>query len=363
VDKKLRNIRLTAKGEQEISKQADLLPGIWKGVSRREEIVKQILSARELYQRDHQYVIQEDKIVIVDEFTGRRMPNRSWSHGLNQAIEVKEGLEPSDPTNTMARLSFQRFFRLFTNLSGMTGTANEAAGELWHIYGLPILLIPTNRPCQRYSLPDAFFDKEEQKWQAIVQSILDIHRSGRPILVGTRNVHKSEKLAGELRERGIPIKLLNAVRDEEEASIVACAGQEYSVTIATNMAGRGTDIKLGPGIPWQEGLHVIATERHESGRIDRQLFGRCARQGDPGSVQAFVSLEDDILTRFINKPFRQHIAHMVKNSLPGHRIMASTAIKIAQKRAERLAAKQRKSVLLADNWFEHSLPFTPDLNF
>lgn len=363
VDRKLKTIRLTAHGEDQIKRYVNDLPGIWKGEYRRQEIVKQAISARELYHRDSHYVIQEKKVVIVDEFTGRRMPNRSWSHGLHQAVEIKEGLEMSDPSVTLARLSFQRFFRLFTHLSGMTGTAREAAAELWHIYNLPILNIPTNRTCQRRVLPDAYFSHEEDKRQAIIQSVLNIHATGRPILVGTRNVHKSEALAQELRSLGVPINLLNAVQDAEEASIVATAGTERSVTIATNMAGRGTDIKLGPGVAEQGGLHVIATERHEAGRIDRQLFGRCARQGDPGSVQAFVCLDDDILTRFVKKPFRNQITQAVAHNFPGHRVMAAAAVKKAQSGAKRLAARQRQNVLQADTWFEHALPFSPDLSF
>ena len=222
------------------------------------------------------------------------MPQRTWRAGLHQAIEAKEGLPVTNPTDTLARLSFQRFFRLYHRLAGMTGTAREAAAELWHIYRLPVVAIPPNKPCVRDERPDRMFATEEEKWQVVVEEVAQLHATGRPVLIGTRSVAVSEMLSERLRASDLPHTVLNAVRHEEEATVVAMAGEPGRITIATNMAGRGTDIKLGKGVAALGGLHVIATERHESRRVDRQLFGRSARQGDPGSAQAFVSTEDEI---------------------------------------------------------------------
>jgi preprotein translocase subunit SecA len=321
-------------------------------------LVQQALTAREFYHRDKQYVLEEDQVVIVDEFTGRLMPNRTWRHGLHQAVEAKEGLEVTNPSETLARLSFQRFFRFFRKLSGMTGTAREAAPEFWHIYGLPVLSIPTNRPCIREEIPDAVFPDGERKWQAIAEEVVRWNQTGRPVLVGTRSVKASEKLAAMLESRGLEFNLLNAIRHREEARIVAAAGQQGKITIATNMAGRGTDIKLGRGVAELGGLHVIATERHESGRIDRQLFGRCARQGDPGTAQAFMSAEDELIQRFVPAPMRNRLVSTIENQRVGSQRLAKTALSYAQRAAQRLAFRQRKNVLQMDTWLEEALSFT-----
>ncbi|MCK4536170.1 MAG: prepilin peptidase, partial [Desulfuromonadales bacterium] len=295
---------------------------------------------------------------IVDEFTGRLMPNRTWRQGMHQAVEASEQLEMSDPSETLARLSFQRFFRFFRSLSGMTGTAHEAAGEFWQIYRLPVMAIPNHRPCQRKLSPDQIFVDEEQKWLAIVAEIETCHATGRPVLVGTRSVKMSEKLAAMLTAKGLSFNLLNAVRHQEEARIVAAAGAPGALTISTNMAGRGTDIKLGRGVAEQGGLHVIATERHESGRIDRQLFGRCARQGDPGSAQAFVSVGDELIQRFATPPVRKMISSAILSKAPGAQEIAKRSISRAQRNAERLAYRQRSGVLKMDTWLADALSFT-----
>jgi preprotein translocase subunit SecA len=364
VDLKYREINLTKKGLKKLEAKSQLLPGIWRGASRREELVQQALTAREFYNQDKQYVIQDDKIAIVDEFTGRLMPNRTWRHGLHQAVEAKEGLKVNDPSETLARLSFQRFFRFFRRLSGMTGTAREAASEFWHIYRLPVLPIPTNRPCIRKMLPDSVFPTGEEKWHAIVQEIEGWQRTGRPVLVGTRSVKASEKLAAMLTAKDFEFNLLNAVRHREEARIVAAAGEQNRITIATNMAGRGTDIKLGRGVAEKGGLHVIATERHESGRIDRQLFGRCARQGDPGSAQSFISAEDELIKRFVPTPMRNRLITAIRSKAPGAGRLATGALSYAQRAAQRLAFRQRRNVLQMDTWMEEALSFTgPESEF
>ena len=364
VDKKYREISLTKEGFNKIEDQSQQLPGIWQGSARREELIRQSLTAREFYRLDKQYVIQEDKVTIVDEFTGRLMPNRTWRHGLHQAVEAKEGLKVNDPSETLARLSFQRFFRFFRKLSGMTGTAKEAAGELWHIYKLPVITIPTNRPCIRKVLPDSIFPSDTEKWRVLVQEIDKWHQTGRPLLIGTRSVTASEKLAAMLSEKGIEFNLLNAVRHQEEAQIVAAAGELNRITIATNMAGRGTDIKLGRGVAEIGGLHVIATERHESRRIDRQLFGRCARQGDPGSAQAFMCVDDELIQRFVPAPMRNRLAPILNRRAPGAKLLAETALSQAQRAAQRLAFRQRKNVLKMDTWLEEALSFSgPESEF
>jgi preprotein translocase subunit SecA len=358
VDARYREINLTREGLDKIEAQSRSLPGIWRGTARRTELVKQSLTAREFYQRDKQYVIQDGKVTIVDEFTGRLMPNRTWRHGLHQAVEAKEGLEVNNPSETLARISFQQFFRFFRNLSGMTGTAKEAASEFWHIYGLPVITIPTHRPCVRKLQPDAVFDSAEQKWQAVAEEIVRLSQTARPVLVGTRSVRASEKLADKLAAGGLEYNLLNAVRHKEEARIVAAAGEQGRITIATNMAGRGTDIKLGRNVADLGGLHVIATERHESGRIDRQLFGRCARQGDPGSGQAFLSVEDELVRRFVPAWLQGRLKAAVALNGPGARHLSQLAISRAQRAAQRMAYRQRRSVLKMDTWLEEALSFS-----
>jgi preprotein translocase subunit SecA len=358
VNLKYKEIRLNKEGQRKVEEQALSLPGIWRGPARREELVQQALTAREFYTRDKQYVVQEGKVAIVDEFTGRLMPNRTWRHGLHQAVEANEGLEVSNPSETLARLSFQRFFRCFRKLSGMTGTAQEATAEFWHIYKLPVLTIPTNKPCIRKLLPDAVFPTGVEKWAAIVQAIEASHQTGRPVLVGTRSVVASEKLAEMLTAKGLAFNLLNAVRHREEARIVAAAGEQGRITIATNMAGRGTDIKLGWSVAEKGGLHVMATERHESGRIDRQLFGRCARQGDPGSAQAFISVEDELIERFVPAAMRRRLMSALRGKTPGVNRLSQAALAHAQRAAQRLAYRQRRNVLQMDTWLEEALSFS-----
>jgi len=358
VDFKYREVNLTKEGLRKVQEQSRLLPGFWRGAARRIELVQQSLTAREFYRRDKQYVVQDGKVTIVDEFTGRLMPNRTWRHGLHQAVEAKEGLSINNPSETLARLSFQQFFRFFRSLSGMTGTAKEATSEFWHIYGLPVISIPTHRPCIRQLRPDAVFNSSEQKWQAVVEEIVRCRQTGRPVLVGSRSVKASEKLADMLAARGYEFNLLNAVRHREEARIVAAAGEQFRITIATNMAGRGTDIKLGRGVADMGGLHVIATERHESGRIDRQLFGRCARQGDPGSAQAFMSVDDELIRRFVPTWMSGRLKSAIAVKGPGARHIAQMAVSYAQGAAQRLAFRQRKNVLKMDTWLEEALSFT-----
>ena len=357
VDRRYREIILTESGEAKISEMSATLPAIFQGSARREELVLTVLTAREFYRRNKQYVVEQDKVVIVDEFTGRMMPQRTWRHGLHQSIEALEGLTISDPSETLARLSFQRFFRFFRKLGGMSGTAREAANEFWHIYQLPVLSVPTNKPCIRKVLPSRFYPDQKSKWQAIYDEVDACHGTGQPVLIGTRSVAASEAFAGLLREGNIPFQLLNAVKHRKEAKIIASAGQSGAVTIATNMAGRGADIKLGKGVADLGGLHVIVSERHESGRIDRQLSGRCSRQGDPGSVRMYGSLEDELVLQFGPKPLLKLLLQTVSRNRPESTHLVDHLVSQSQRKAQRRAFRQRQIVMQTDDWLTDALSF------
>ena len=358
VNHRYREVELTTQGETTLTELTEHIGGFWKGNRRRLELINQALTAKELFLRDKHYVIDNNKIVIVDEFTGRMMPDRTWRDGLHQAIEAKEMVGINPPKDTYARISFQRFFRMYTKLSGMTGTASEASSEFWQIYHLPVVSIPTNRPCARKNLPTVVLPTEAVKWARIVQEIRQVHNTGRPILVGTRSVRASEQLSELLKAQTLDHQVLNAVYHKQEAQIVAQAGQRGKITVATNMAGRGTDIKLGRGVAQLGGLHVIAAEPNESARIDRQLYGRCARQGDPGTAQGIFSLNDEIVSRYA----KNSIAYLKKRYPNSINDISSPLVRgvfhLAQARAERLALRQRKSVLRTDHWLDEQLGFT-----
>jgi preprotein translocase subunit SecA len=256
------------------------------------------LKAWNLFHRDQQYIVKEGEVIIVDEFTGRLMYGRRYSDGIHQAIEAKEGIKVRGEDQTLATITFQNLFRLYDHLAGMTGTAKTEEREFRDIYGLDVVVVPTNMPMVRKDNSDIVYKSEKAKFDAVVDEIIEEHRKGRPVLVGTRSIEKSELLAAMLRRKGVECNVLNAKYHEQEAEIIKDAGQEAQVTIATNMAGRGTDIKLGEGVAKNGGLHIIGTERHESRRIDNQLRGRSGRQGDPGSSRFYVSLEDEVMRLF-----------------------------------------------------------------
>ena len=294
-----RRVVLTDSGKEKLDAYAAQsgLEGLWTSVRAREELVIQALSALMLYQRDHHYVVSESKVQIVDKSTGRVMPDRSWERGLHQLIEAKEGCALTERRETLARMTYQRLFRRYIRLSGMTGTASEVTREIKSVYRLGVARIPLHKPSRRIHGRGCVCATLEQKWNTTADIVERLAvAGGRPVLVGTRSVKASEEISAILAQRGIEHALLNAKQDESEADVIALAGHQARVTVATNMAGRGTDIQLGPGVAEKGGLHVILTEYHESRRIDRQLFGRCARQGDPGSCEAIVSLEDEIFT-------------------------------------------------------------------
>ena len=285
-------------GEDAAVEWAAGLAGVWKSAVWRRELLQKALSAVHCFHRDRHYIIAENKVQIVDEFTGRVMPDRSWEQGLHQMIEAKEGCEITGQRKTLSRMTYQRFFRRYLLLSGMTGTASEVAPELRRVYDLDVLRIPTNKPSRRRRLANTCRRTHDERWAAVADRAAELGRSGRAVLVGTRSVEASERLSDLLRARGVEHTVLNARQDKSEAEAVAQGGRTGRITVATNMAGRGTDIRPEIEVLERGGLHVILTEFHESPRIDRQLFGRSARQGEPGTVEAMVSLEDELFQRF-----------------------------------------------------------------
>jgi preprotein translocase subunit SecA len=297
VDRRLRRVRLTPAGSARLANMVSGLPTFWRGPRRREELLVQALTARALFQRNDDYVVIDGKIQIVDASTGRVLPGRQWQLGLHQAVEAKEGIEITEPRRATSRISYQRFFQRYQRLAGMSGTLWEVRHELWASYGLPVVRIPTHKPIARRQLPDVAFATEDEKFAAVADRAATLRASGQPVLIGTRSVASSERMAAMLAERQIQCSVLNANREAEEASIIARAGESGAVTVATNMAGRGTDIQLDAASRMAGGLAVLATERHDERRVDRQLFGRSGRQGDPGLAQAFVSLQDMLIAR------------------------------------------------------------------
>ncbi len=312
--------------------------------------ISQLLKAYSLYQKDVEYVVQENKVIIVDQNTGRLMTGRRWSEGLHQAVEAKEGVEIERETQTLATITIQNYFRLYQKLAGMTGTAETEASEFFDIYKLGVLVIPTNRPIARKDANDSVYKTKREKFNAVLAEIKAVHAQGRPILVGTISVEISEQLSRMLQREKLVHSVLNAKYHQQEAEIVTRAGQRGGITIATNMAGRGTDIKLGPGVADLGGLHVLATERHEARRIDRQLRGRCARQGDPGSSHFFIGLEDDLMRLFGSDKIVKYMERMgLEEGQELEHPLLNRSIGQAQKRVEQHNFQIRKRTLEYDD--------------
>jgi preprotein translocase subunit SecA len=346
-------VEIADAGLDKLEALSEALSGVWRGPRRREQLVRQALSALHVFKRDKHYLVRDAKVVIIDENTGRLMPDRSWEQGLHQLIELKEGCEVTGQRETLARISYQRFFRRYIHLAGMTGTAREVAAELWAVYRLRVASVPTHKPGRRVRVPDRVYGRSEMKWRAVAATIAEMRSSGRPVLVGTRSVAASETLAASLEQAKIPYRLLNARQDRDEAQIIARAGELGCVTVATNMAGRGTDIKLAPGLAERGGLHVIATELNDSARIDRQLFGRCARQGDRGSCQAILAIEEDLVGSFLPvavAPLRR------LGRIP--RWLGRLVFAAAQWRAERAHSRARRDLLDLDDYLGDILAFS-----
>ncbi|TCS67856.1 preprotein translocase subunit SecA [Effusibacillus lacus] len=350
IDEKARSVVLTEKGAH----KAERFFGI-QNLFDPENVtihhhITQALKAHHLMKRDKDYVVKDGEVIIVDEFTGRMMQGRRYSEGLHQAIEAKEGVKIQHESKTLATITLQNYFRMYKKLSGMTGTAKTEEEEFRSIYGMDVVVIPTNRPNQRIDMQDVVYKNVRGKFNAVVEEIVQRHAKGQPVLVGTTSIEKSEYLSDLLKKRGIPHQVLNAKHHEKEAQIVALAGQRGAVTIATNMAGRGTDIILGEGVAELGGLHIIGTERHESRRIDNQLRGRSGRQGDPGSSQFFLSLEDDLMRLFGSENIMGVMEKLgLEEDQPIEARMVTRAIESAQKKVEGNNFDIRKHVLKYDD--------------
>ena len=353
-----RELHLTDNGRQELTRMVSGRDGLWIARRAREELAERALSALHLFHRDTQYIVAEGKVQIVDEFTGRVMPDRTWEAGLHQMIEAKERVEITGRKVTLARITYQRFFRRYRHLTGMTGTAMEVAGEIAGVYRLGVTRIPTNRPSQRRDMGTRLFVDAGDKWAAIVESARTNVANGRPVLIGTRSVETSEHVGRLLTDAGAAHTVLNARQDRREAEVIAAAGQPNRITVATNMAGRGTDIRLSKDVREAGGLLVILTEFHESKRIDRQLFGRGGRQGDPGGFECFAALDDEILARFGPAPMRDLARRFARGTppvVPGG--LARRLVRRAQGAAGDLNAQIRRQTLAGDRNLDNLLAF------
>lgn len=369
VDPVARRVDLTPRGKHRCAllfaeKLAAGGSPMWKATRRGEELIRQALVASRCYIHGQHYQIVEGKVVIVDEYTGRFLADRSWEHGLHQSVEAKEGLEITADRETLARMSFQRFFRSYPFLAGMTGTAADATPEIEKVYSRPVTIIPTNRPIIRERWPMRVFARDRDKWIALVDSIAAINAQGRPVLVGTRSIARSEMLSALLTQRGLAHKVLNAHHDKEEASLIAGAGHgapagngptAAAITVATNMAGRGTDILLDLHARRAGGLHVILTEMHGAERIDRQFFGRAGRQGDPGSSQMFASLQDELIRKHAPRLGTMLAARYPVSELPASRLV-EWVFRHAQRKSQNRDRINRAGVLRQDDWIDKHLP-------
>lgn len=351
-----KQVWLTESGLDEVERLSSGFGNLWKSVLWRKELLQKALSALHVFHRDQNYIVAEDKIQIVDEFTGRVMPDRTWERGLHQMIEAKEGCDITGQRKTLSQITYQRFFGRYLLLSGMTGTAKEIESELKRVYDLSVTRIATHKPSRRQRLPDHVFNDPDAHWAKIVDRSVELAREGRAVLVGARSVESSERISQLLEAQGIAHATLNARQDKTEAEAVAQAGQAGRITVATNMAGRGTDIKLAPEVDHKGGLHVILTEFHESARIDRQLFGRSARQGDPGTVEAIVCLKDELFQRYARYLTVILTPVLVRKSAGRDRVFRAL-VRYAQFRAEQHNRKIRLETIKRDKKWLRALGF------
>jgi preprotein translocase subunit SecA len=343
---------LTAAGEARLQQSATLLGGVWHNRMHREEAVCTALAALHLFQRDRHYVVRDGKVMIIDETTGRLAAGRVWSRGLHQSIEFKEACEPSSELVTAAQITYQRFFPRYLRLAGMSGTLREAHGELQSVYGLPLVGVPLRRPCRRRLLPTRVYRHDDAQQRAVVARAAEVIASGRPVLIGTDSVAASEMLSQRLTQAGLPHSVLNAHHDQQEAQIIARAGQPGQITVATNMAGRGTDIVLGAGVADLGGLHLVCCQHNASRRIDRQFVGRSARQGDPGSSETYISLEQPLISRFV--------PHWIRGFVPLNGMfrpawLIALIVRVPQRLEERRQRAQRRALLKQDARLERDL--------
>jgi preprotein translocase subunit SecA len=349
IEEKLHAVSLTEEGIAKAEKMLGL-QNMYEGDVTAVHFLDNAVRAQALYRRDKEYVVKDDEVVIVDEFTGRLMPGRRWSDGLHQAVEAKESVKIQRETRTFATITIQNYFRMYAKLAGMTGTAATEAEELFKVYKLEVTQIPTHRPMVRKDDPDLVYATEQGKWNAVIEDVKERNQRGQPVLIGTTSVEKSQQLSDELRRHGIKHEVLNAKNHEREALIIADAGQRGAVTLSTNMAGRGVDILLGQGVVDLGGLHVIGTERHEARRIDNQLRGRAGRQGDPGSTRFFNSLEDDLIRIFASERVAGLLGRMgMTDEAPIESGMVGGAITQAQIKVETRNFDMRKRALEFDD--------------
>ena len=350
IDLKTKNVSLTAEGSKKVEKILNIKNLYDLDNTALVHHLNQALKANYGFKKDIDYVVENDAVVIVDQFTGRLMHGRQYSEGLHQAIEAKEGVTINTETKTMATITFQNLFRMYNKLAGMTGTAKTEEEEFRNIYNMYVIRIPTNKPVIREDLPDLVYSTKAGKYKAIINCVKEIHEKGEPILIGTISVEANEELSKLLKKNNLPHEVLNAKNHEREAEIIAHAGEKGAITLATNMAGRGTDIKLGEGVRELGGLYVIGTERHESRRIDNQLRGRAGRQGDPGTSQFFVSFDDDLMRRFGTDRIKNMLVSLGLDDTQAIRSKSLTkSIESAQKKVEGNNYDHRKSLLDYDN--------------
>lgn len=348
-DEKTKNVQLTEEGVEKAEK-AFSIENLYDSTHvQLNHHINQALKAHVVMHRDTDYVVEDGEVVIVDQFTGRLMKGRRYSDGLHQAIEAKEGLMIQRESMTLATITFQNYFRMYEKLAGMTGTAKTEEEEFRNIYGMDVMVVPTNLPIAREDHPDLIFKTMEAKFKAVVNEIFELNKKGQPVLVGTVSIETSELLSSLLKKKGVAHHVLNAKNHEKEAEIIENAGQKGAVTIATNMAGRGTDIKLGDGVVALGGLHVLGTERHESRRIDNQLRGRAGRQGDPGSSQFYLSMEDELMRRFGSDNMKAMMERLGMDDAPIESKLVSRAVETAQKRVEGNNFDARKQILQYDD--------------
>ncbi len=346
--------RLTNAGREKLESIVHKMEPVWHNRLHREETVCQALAGLHLYQRDRHYLVHEGKILIIDENTGRIAEGRAWSRGLHQIIEMKEGCKLSSALNTLSQITYQRLFPRYLRLGGVSGTLKESRRELFGTYGLRVNTVPLRSPCKRTVYPTRLFNDQQSLWQNLAERISELQSLGRPVLVGTESVADSETLSRILSNASIRHEVLNARHDEAEASIIAKAGIPGTVTITTNMAGRGTDISLGDGVTESGGLHVISCQINASKRIDRQLAGRCARQGDPGSVETWVSLQTTLLRKRLPRWIK---SALLQNSYFSSAGTANFLIQLVQKMEERQHVLQRRKMLAKEKHMEHHLSF------
>jgi len=358
INEQYQEIILKPEGKEKLEQLSVELDDYWQRKRQREMMTILALKAQKLFHLDRHYLIRDNTIQMVDLLTGRVMPDRAWEHGLHQLIETKEGCEISGERNPLARISYQKFFKRYLHLAGMSGTVSEVEDELSQVYNLRVIKVPTHQVSQRIMYPERVYKNSQQKWAAFIARVTQLHQQGRPVLIGTQCVSQSEFVADLLKQYDLPHQLLNAHQDHQEADIIAKAGQLGSITVATNMAGRGTDISLGEGVEELGGLHVISTNRNDARRIDRQLYGRSARQGDSGSAEAYLSLQDDNLRHYYPNIVLSFLSAISRNNKPLINWLGKLVLALPQKKQESLDYKIRRLLIKQDKNQAKLMSFT-----